>query len=233
MLYKNLTCPSCEKKILSSDININKAIAKCSYCHVVFDLKPEDEGRETPPRKEEIFVIPKGIEVLKMFSELNIEMTWRYGASKFLFFFAVLWNAFLVPFILIGVLSQEYMMLIFISGHVAVGVGLIYYCLSYLFNTTYITVDEYNLIIEHRPFKLFFKEHHIEVKQIEQLYVKKYVASTTNNQPNHAYMLVAILKNKDEINIIKGIHKPSQALFIEQEIENFANIKDRPVDGEI
>ena len=38
---------------------------------------------------------------------------------------------------------------------------------------------------------------------------------------------------EQEIDIIKGINTPPQALYVEQEIEAFAKIKNSPVSGEI
>ena len=229
-MYRKLTCPNCEKDILSDDINIDKGLAKCSQCHVLFNIENEVG---VAPKKEEIFVIPKGIEVLKMFSELEIKINWRHTASKFLMLFTLIWNGILFPMALIIIISEEMAMLLFMSIHIAVGVGLLYWSLAALFNTTYITVDSYYINIQHRPFQLFFKEHQIETKDVEQLYVKKYSNGSTNGNPNYVYGVVAIMKSKEEIKIIKGINKPQQALYIEQEIEKFAKIKDKPIAGEI
>lgn len=229
-MYKNLSCPNCEEKILSSDINLNKGLAKCSSCHVLFNIEKEVEDA---PKKEEIFVIPKGIEVLKMFSELNIDMRWRHTASWFLMTFTLIWNGILLPMALFIILSGEIFALLFMSIHLAVGIGLIYWSLAALFNTTYITVDSQYITIQHRPFKMFFKEFQFETKEVNQLYVKKYSNGSTNGVPNYVYGVMAILNSKEEIKIIKGLSKPNQALYLEQEIEKFAGIKDRPVVGEI
>ncbi len=233
-MYRNLKCPNCSETILASDINLNKGLAKCSYCNVIFNIgEDSSDDSSTPQRKDEIFVIPKGIEILKLFGELNIEMSWRHSIHWFIILFTLIWNAILLPFILVAIFTQEYFILLFISLHLAVGIGLLYFTLSSLFNKTYITVDKQTLTIEHRPFSLFFKEHHLEVKDIDQLYVKKYVSSRTNGNPNYSYVVMAILRNKEEIKLVKGISKPPQALYIEQEIESFAGIQDKPIAEEI
>lgn len=229
-MYKKLDCPNCGTDILSEDINLSKGLAKCSQCHVLFNVENEVE---IPPGKEEIFVIPKGIEVLKMFSELEIKMDWRHTASKFMMFFTLVWNGILFPMALVIILSGELSMLLFMSIHLAVGLGFLYWSLAALFNTTYITVDSNYINIQHRPFQLFFKEYQLETKEVDQLYVKKYSNGSTNGTPNYVYGVMAIMKSKEEIKIIKGLNKPQQALYIEQEIEKFAEIKDRPVAGEV
>lgn len=265
-MYRNLTCPSCESKILSSDINLNRAIAKCSSCHVVFNIEPQFREKNPPnpqaprykdpfekehprlefdtqndilkpnfpvARKEEIFIIPKGIEVLKMLSELNIDVKWRGNVHWFLVIFTLIWNAFIFVFLTIALSSGTYGILLFMSAHILVGVGLIYRTLAGLFNTTHIVVDHSYTTIQHRPFKVFFKEIKIETRNIEQLYVKKYIMSRTNGKPNYAYGVMAKMKDGSEIRIVKGIKRTEQALFIEQEIEKFTGIVDRPVRGEI
>ncbi len=234
-MYRNLSCPNCQEKILSSDINLNKGLAKCSSCHVLFNIEEESPNGHLLPaaRKEEIFVIPKGIEILKMMSELEIEMRWRHTASWFLMLFTLIWNGILIPMALIIILSGEFSALIFMSLHLAVGVGLAYWCIATLFNTTYINVDNNYITIEHRPFSLFFKEHQLETPQVEQLYVKKYSNGSTNGVPNYVYAVMAKMRSKEEIQIIKGISKPQQARYIEQEIENFVGIVDKPMQGEL
>ncbi len=230
-MYRNLTCPNCEKNILSSDININKGLAKCSDCHVVFDLEQEMD-KNSPAQKEEIFVIPKGIEMLKVFGELNIEMKWRHSVSFFMMFFTIFWNIMVLPFALIAIFTGELGMLLGISLHLLVGIGLILWALAALFNTTYIVVDEHFIRIEHRPFKLFYKEYELEVLQVQQLYVKKYQNGSTNGNPNYAFAVMIQMKNKEEFQLVKGLAKPAQALYIEQEIEKFIGIEDKPMIGE-
>ncbi len=231
-MHKNLTCPNCNTNILSDDIILDKALAKCRNCHLVLDLE-EEMNKGKAQRKEEIFVIPKGIEILKLFGELNIEIEWRHSTSYFMMFFTVVWNMMILPFAIFAILSGELFILLFISLHLAVGIGLIFWALSALFNTTYITVDEYFLKVEHRPFKLFYKEYNLELHQIKQLYVKKYQNGSTNGNPNYAYAVMIQMDNHGEYKLVKGIAKPPQALFIEQEIEKFLNIPDRPVVGEL
>ncbi len=233
-MNRKLSCPGCEKEIFYKDINIEKAIAKCSNCHTVFSF--EEEELSGPPKrpgdirlKEEIFIIPKGIEMYTILSELNIEMTWRHTGSKFILTFGLFWNAILLPFIFIAIFAGEPMIFLFISAHLAVGIGFGYACLSILFNKTYISADEYGLRITHSPFTWFHKQHDIPADQIKQLFVKKYTNGSTNGQPNYAYSLNIILKNGEEIKLMKGINKPIPARYLEQEIEKFMNIKDARV----
>ncbi|MGB1217516.1 MAG: hypothetical protein ACPG5P_06555 [Saprospiraceae bacterium] len=236
-MKKQLVCPNCNNDIFYKDISIATAMAKCGECHTVFsfDMEKENHGTDNylrPPRKEEIFVIPKGIEILKIFGELNIEMKWRQTSSWFMMLFTLIWNAILLPFVLVAIISGEYSILLFCSLHLAVGLGLIYWLLCNLLNTTYITVDEHFLKIEVRPLNLFYKTKEIPVGDIEQLYVNKYSNGKTNGRPNYVYRLMLVLKNKEEIKPIQGLGKAIQGQYIEQEIERFAKIQDKFIHGE-
>jgi len=120
-----------------------------------------------------------------------------------------------------------------LSLHLTVGIGLGYYTLALFFNTTHVNVDRYNLLIEHRPLRvLFFKNYDIPVSEIKQLYIEKYISSRTNGSPNYAYRVNLILDNQRTVRLINGLRHPDQALYIEQQIERFLEIEDRPVQEE-
>ena len=148
-------------------------------------------------------------------------------------FFTVLWNGMLLPFVAGAIMSGELMMLLGISLHLIVGMSLLYYVMTILINTTYVTIDEKILSIEHRPLKLpFYGDTEVSSKDVDQVFVKKYESSRTNDVPNYAYSVNAILKDKDEIQLLKGLKHADQAQYIEQEIEFFLKIDDKPVPGE-
>ncbi len=225
-----LQCPHCRKDILAEDVNIGQLIAKCRHCDHVFAF--EKQVRQAPRQRPEV-VMPSGIEAYSLLSELNIEVSWRSGVSSFLTFFTILWNALVLPFVLVAIANGELMMLAGISLHLLVGVSLIYYTLAMLLNTTYILVNHHRLTIEHKPLRLpFYPNRDLSVAEIDQAYVEKYVASRTNGRPDWAHAVVAALKDGEHMKLVKGLKNPRQALYIEQEIERFLDIEDRPVEGE-
>ena len=119
------------------------------------------------------------------------------------------------------------------SLHILIGVGLLYYMAALFVNTTYVVVDHYNLTIEHRPLKMpFYPGRTIPSRDIDQIYIHKYVASRTNGQPNYAFGVQALLKTGENIKLLKGLRNANQAQYIEQEIEKFLKIKDRAVEEE-
>jgi len=119
--------------------------------------------------------------------------------------------------------------------HIGVGVWLLLSQLSKFINSTFITVDEHYLTIDHRPISSpWFPNQKIPVKDISQVFVKKKNSGSVNGVPTFGYSVIAIEKKwKREIPLIEGMKNPDKALFIEQEIEYFLGIEDRKVAGEI
>lgn len=225
-----LSCPNCQAFVLAENINIESLVAKCGNCNHVFSF--EKEVPQPAYQKPEVY-LPPGIEAFSLMSELNLEIDWRQSRSSFLTFFTILWNALLLPFVAVAISTGEYETFLFISLHLLVGVSLIYYTLTVFLNTTYVTVDHYNLHIEHRPLRLpFYPDRHIPVTDLSQLHVEKYVSSKTNNRPNYAYAVTATFDNDEQIRIIKGLKKMDQARYVEQEVERFLKIEDAPMAGE-
>ena len=69
-------------------------------------------------------------------------------------------------------------------------------------NRTYITVDGYNLSIEHRPLKNPFKPaEEIPVQDIDQIYVRRHVVSTTNGKSSYGHSVMAVLKNGRQLKL--------------------------------
>jgi hypothetical protein len=229
-----LNCPKCSHEIIADDLNIDKAIAKCKNCNNVFTF---EESVTSPMRRRKEVFLPEEIEIDAYQDELTLFYKWRKakGISPFLIFFGVIWNAMIIPFVIGAIMSGSLAFLLGISLHLMVGVSFIIYILTRLMNTTYITVDDYELSIEHRPFTIPFiaKNQYYNVQDIEQLYSKKYVSHQTNGVNIYAYAVHAQIVGGEDIKIIGGFKQKNKALFIEQEIELFLGVKDKKVAGEI
>jgi predicted Zn finger-like uncharacterized protein len=230
MMNTQLNCPNCKSSIAANDINISQLIAKCANCGQVFNFS---QGSVSLGRQRPEIVIPPGIEAYSLLSELNFEISWRRSSSSFLTFFTILWNLFLIPFVGVAIFSGEFFILAFISLHLLVGVSLLYYTIATFVNTTYVMVDRHRVTIEHKPMRMpFYPNRDIPVREIKQLYTKRYVAGTTNNKPNHAFQLCLKKTNGVEVVLIKGLKNPDHARYVEQEVERFLDIDDLPVKGE-
>lgn len=228
----NLQCPNCQNPIPASDINIASLIAKCGNCNSVFSFEPQ---AAVPAYKRQEVMLPPGFESFSTLSGLDIQINWRQtsGGLGFMLFFTLFWNFIVFIFVIIGISTGEYQMLLFISIHLLIGVSLLYYVIATLVNKTHIQVSRRHVDIVHTPLKLpFYKSRKVFSNELEQLFVYRYVSSTTNGQPNHAFGLKTRLKDGKEIELIKGLKHPDQAAYLEQQIEKFLNIEDKPMEGE-
>jgi hypothetical protein len=232
----DLTCTVCNNEIDSADVNINSTLAKCGHCGSLHFLDDEEFfGRRKRNRPE--MMIPVGTEVLHLPSSLDIRTNWSRGKSNggmwFLTFFTIMWNVAIWPIAISSIMSGAILSLLPMALHLAVGLGLMYFVLSKFINKTDIYVTEQDITITSTPLKNpFTKDIVIPTKNITQLYVTRYVSSTTNGVPNYAYALYAIADGNRRIPLIKGMNKETQ-LYLEQEIENFLDIDDEKVQGEV
>lgn len=229
-----LSCPNCNHQIIAEDININKEFAKCGNCNNVFSF---EEDTNAPMRRRSEVFMPEAIELEEYQDELTMFYKWSKAKkiSPFLIFFGLVWNGMMIPFVIAAIASGSLAFLLGISIHLMVGIGFIVYILLNFMNTTYITVDDFELSIEHRPFNFPFiaKNQYFDVQNIEQLYAKKYVTHQTNGRNVYAYGVFATLKNGEDLKIIGGFKNKNKALFIEQEVELFLGIKDKKMEGEV
>ncbi|MFT5762989.1 MAG: hypothetical protein ACI8VT_003234 [Saprospiraceae bacterium] len=230
----HLNCPECRAPISYDDVNLVQTIAKCKFCNNIFDFKNKiGSSEELPGRYRKEIVIPPGIEVLHLMSELEIMINWRRSAKTFTIFFALFWNAFITIFFTIAFLQGEPVMFLFSIPFFLVGIYLIYASLGYVLNTSYITVDENRLSLVHKPINfLIQKDRHYSPNEIKQLFVRKYSVGKTNDKPVYAFAVDLILKSGKQQTLVKALHSVDYARYIEQEIEYYLKIKDRPVDGE-
>jgi len=233
----DLNCENCGSKIHGSNININSSLAKCGDCDTVFKIK-EDHFFTNERLGRPEMIMPSGTDVLELNESLDIRLDWLKsyprGTLGFLTAFGLFWNVIIV-FIAIGVWSSgDFSGLAFMSIHTLVGLGFAYYLASVYLNYTDIIVGKSYIEINHGPVKNpFIRSKKIESQDIDQLYVSKYVSSTTNGKPTYAYALYAILKtNGRKVRLVKEMNRETQ-LYLEQEIERFLKITDRPVSGAI
>jgi hypothetical protein len=228
-----LNCPECKEKIEYRDVNIAKAIARCRKCESIFEFEKVLASAKVPKEK---VLLPEAMEAYYMLTGFDIEINWRKSSAsfKFFLFFAIFWNGIVSIFVITALATGSYDFLWPMAFHIIIGLGLLYYILAVLLNKTYIGVSQWDLTVEHKPLPMpFFKTHDISSKSIEQVYVERYVASKTNGRPDYAF---AVMLRKEgagkPVKIMKGLKTLDQGRFIEQEIEKFLHIEDKPMKGE-
>jgi hypothetical protein len=230
-MSEQLACPNCSAAIPPERINMQEMAAACPECAHVFrfaSLLPEALPQIAKPKLP--VTLPKGFEVRRELSALYVEIPWRAVRRKwFITIFAILWGLFMIPFVAMAV-SENSGIGALISLHLAAAVGLTFYVLALWLNTTKIRADNVGVEIRNTPIPIPFMPRRLAIPatQISQLYVEEYVASYSNRRPNIAFALRCKLKNGKHIQLVPGFTDASGALYLEQEIEKFLKITDRP-----
>ena len=227
-----LDCKNCGAPIPAEHINLDRAIAKCTQCNAVFSFA--DRFPIASPAKPTIDQ-PEKIQITRSTNELAIVRKWFGPIFFFLAFFSLFWNGIVWTVALGAIFSGNYFMLVFMSLHLIVGLGILYLTVALLANSTEIRVDRRYLSVKSSP--LPFPKNipfpvpgncTMPVGRIEQIYCKEKFFG----RGSASYELYAIDDRNQRQKIIKGIPNAEEAAFLEQEIERFLGIQDRPVRGE-
>lgn len=232
---KALICKHCSASIPEENIINDGRIAICAYCDTVHHLSeetlpfPEKSKRKEKQKRE----IPDKFTFEQHPEGIELQYRWLGKQHWALLFFALFWNGFLVVWVGIALSTGAWIMIVFASLHIAIGVGIGYYVLSGFLNKTSIMIRRQEIGIKHAPIPMLGNpDKIIDRRSIEQVYCKQRVAYTSNDMPVHVFDVHYIEKGGGDETLVRGLDKLNQAIFIEQQIERIYRIEDRPVDDE-
>ncbi len=184
--------------------------------------------------------LPHGLTIEENTNVFKIIRKWFNISHIPVLIFAAFWNGFLIVWYSIGITAMLQsdspggafiMMFVFPLLHVAVGVGMLYYGLSGLFNKTTIEVVQGLLKVYHHPLP-WFGSKEIPVATIKQLYCNESYRSTKSGH-YYVYDVDVVLSDNKQIKLVKSLSEKAQALFIEEKIEAYLKIKNEQVAGEV
>ncbi len=225
-------CKKCNAAILPENLDLLRSLAKCDACGNLFNCAAQldalgDDGSGT----REKVPMPKGIRLFRRASGLRILRRW-FGAKYFgLLFFCLFWNGFMVVWFSIAIKQRIWPMAAFGSLHALVGLGVAYFTLAGVLNTTTITVINGLLQIRHAPVPVPGNRQ-IKADSLRQLYTKR-VVHHGKNGTSVTYELRAQTSDGRDEKLLGSLDNENQSLFIEQEIEDFLGIQDRSIPGEV
>ncbi|MFT5194216.1 MAG: hypothetical protein ACI9EW_000572 [Cellvibrionaceae bacterium] len=236
-----LNCRKCAAEIPAKNVNIQKMVGQCAVCGHLFDFSDElcigllkqEQKVSLPPKPEKMIVGNQNL-------EMHIQWRWFHWSAVFLILFSIFWNGIMFSTLGIGIIGAFQagniwmafgMMLI---PHVWVGLGIGYYSLAMLFNSTHVSVDLDSLVIKHGPFP-WFGHKSIERETVQQLYSKENNSSFNrkNNLSQGNFELHAITGQGKQSKLLRGLPSSEHPLFLESIIEKHWAIEDYPVRGEI
>ncbi len=172
---------------------------------------------------------------LEMFEDqygLHFSFRWLNAGTYAIFFFALIWNAF-IAFWIFGAMSSgaPAFVLLFTTLHVLAGISMIYKVISDFFNRTNIDLIGDQLTIKHGPIPWFKGNKEVNVNDIEQFYVKE-IQKQHDGKTTYNYGVWGIMRDGTRLDLTKGVMMESDyALVVEEKLEQYLDIKDRPVKG--
>ncbi|MDA9773974.1 hypothetical protein N9B82_03365 [Saprospiraceae bacterium] len=196
------------------------------------DIFSNEDNRRGRPE----FFMPPGTEVLKLQDFIEIDLGRKSKDSKarsIMTMFTIFWNLIVAGFILGTFITIGFIMLPVLAVFLFVGLYMLLNVVKHYVNRKKLIIEDGKISITEGPIKLFTKNRTIYADQISQLYVNKYFTGTTINDVRvMAHSLSAITKDNVSIRLVDGSNVDT-VLYLEQEIERFLDITDRPVHGEI
>jgi hypothetical protein len=230
-------CENCGAPI---EIRPRELVIVCRECGYEQRLSGVDPAVDAPLRSlppvskreplEPIPPKPRGVRVDDDGYRLRIRRRWFGPHYIFLLFFCIAWDAFLIFWYSMAFGGDApWIMVVFPILHVAVGVGLTYFVLAGLLNTTTITADPQELVVRHRPIPWRGNVKYA-ASQIQQFYVK-HDKSEVNGKKT--FGLYAMLADRQEVKLLSGLLDAGQGQFIERELERHLGIAPAAVKGEV
>jgi hypothetical protein len=219
-----MPCSSCGAK-MRADAFAERAV--CEYCGSEQIIGPEKQPVLRP-------VIPKPSTVSINNDSQSARIVQRWFSLKYIpmAFFAVAWDSFLLFWYGMAFAADSpWIMIVFPIAHVAVGVGITYSTLAGFLNRTILEITPENLSIRFEPLPWIGKKN-IPASELKQLFCKEKIIRSKNNTTAR-YELYAVNAANQQVKLLGNLDEPDIAIFIEQQLERWLKIDDRPVAGEI
>ena len=241
-----LECPSCGGR---TKFSADSKILVCDYCGNQHTFRLPDPttgdtpaavlGEERTPGsasalagKEPHILRPRPREVSLVKREDRLQLSWRWFSWKYLplAFFCIAWDGFLCFWYSMALsMNAPWIMIVFPIAHLAVGVGLTYFTLAGFLNRSLVAIDRDSFSVSHGPLP-WFGNLNVPVSQVEQLYCKE---KTGKRNSGPEFQLSVILKDGRKKDLLSNLDSPEIGFYMEHQIENWLNIPDQPVKGEI
>ena len=221
-VFKKVYCPSCDEAVEADNLNLQKSIAKCGSCNVIFSIEDEVGNIMTKKEIKQQRLRPEGIDLFYYKDELEITIQQHiHGYDA--------WAIAFSPLIAIFTISLYFLEKFTVPLFVPIAFSLIaiyyiYKALTYSKNKTFIDINKRSLNIKHRA-KNFKKDKSYHADEIDQLYLKP---SMERAGYYTVHMIINGLEGQKHVKLLSATSL-SKAKYLEQEIELYLNIKDREV----
>lgn len=222
-----LNCSHCGGPVdVHNQLEFRVVCPHCGNTLLLFynDGKDGSEGKNFVP-------LPPGFMVEKGVDYLSISLKNRGPKYYILLGFSIFWLIFSVGFATIGSSgARAGIGIIFALFPLLIGLGLFYFGLQGVINTTTILLKAGVLSVSFKPL-WWFGAKQLQVNNIVQLYTKQ-TEYNGKNGTSYTYSLVAVMKNNSSATVLSFLESPEVCKCFEQQIESYLGIKNVKVQGE-
>jgi hypothetical protein len=201
--------------------------------HKAASLEKEVEALKDGKAPAAEVPIPAKFNLQKSVHELVVTWRWYSPLHLFLLFFVIAWDSFLL-FWYFGAPGRtgDILAMIFPIAHVAVGAALTYFVLTGFVNRTKVRAANGVLTVSHGPLP-WTGNHRIARADLKQLYVTEMSHPAKHGRITHSWDLCALLDNNRAVRLLTRLDTYEQGMFLEHTFEDYMNITDTKVAGEV
>jgi len=175
--------------------------------------------------------MPEKINLQYTGPNLIIVRKWFGLKTLLLTAFVVFWDGFLIFWYRNALQGDDMMIKLFPLLHVGIGIWLTYTALAGYVNKTFVYVNYEKISVRHRPLP-YWGQKTIQAMDVKQLYSKEKISRSSKSR-SVTYEVHAVTRSGRNLKLVPYLESAEQALFVEQQIERYLGIKDKPVRGEI
>lgn len=223
MMTVNVRCPKCYSHVSSED---GGTIYLCSPCTLYFAKEDYDTLR-----KKYLNINTKDISISE--NESHLHMVYKWKKKYFLLSFSLFWSYLSFSYFasLIDQIVENGLRDPFVVMYPLLGILLLYWTCATFINSTSVVVTQNTIRVFCSPMPWPRMNTQYIVKNIEQIYVEKYVYYYQDKTPVYRYKIV-LKEPAKSLDLVKGIEKYDIAVTLENYMERYLDIQDKPMDEE-
>ncbi|MCM2266208.1 MAG: hypothetical protein NDI60_00380 [Elusimicrobiales bacterium] len=224
-------CKLCGNTRISEPHGAWPGVARCGGCGAVFGSGLEPQPGAAGLSKRDVR-LPVGYTLSHDGANLVILRRWMGWKYIALAAFCVFWDGFFLYWCLDMAANGLPAAGIFLPVlYAAFGLAVTYYCIAGFLNFTRIKITPGELSLRHYPLP-WPGNRVLQRQEIAQFFCLEDIVQTKVG-PVATYRLYVLTPGGDRIKLVSGLDHPAEALFLEQQLESYLGIGDRPVDGEL
>lgn len=224
-VFKKVNCPSCSQNVGADQINLEKSLAKCGSCDVIFSIEEEVKSLSEEKKIKQEHFRPEGIDLFHFKNDLEITLEGQPSNWDI-----SLWGLFfLIAGICVFMSINKGIALLYPFLAIMATLYFTFRMINYKKNRVYIDINNESLTVRHSPGS-FVKNQSFSAEDIDQVYLKQSITQATMKGSYYMDLYVIVNGRDGQFHQrLFGVSTLSKAKYLEQEIEKYLGIEDRKV----